>query len=86
VVRGWFPSTRNLLDHPDIAASASEESPTVDPQVDSQSTIPSSSIQLSVAKAHNYQSGFANTVLSDILQSFDHEAIREQSWSNHEEG
>jgi hypothetical protein len=79
-VRGWFPLTRNLLDHPDIAASASKESSTVNPQVDSQSS------QLSVAGTLNYQSGFANTVLLDILQSLDHEAIRDQIRSNQEEG
>jgi hypothetical protein len=79
-VRGWFPLTRNLLDHPDIAASASKESSTDNPQVDSQSS------QLSVAGMLNYQSGFANTVLSDILQSLDREAIRDQIHSNQEEG
>jgi hypothetical protein len=72
-VRGWFPLTRNLLDHPDIAAS--EESSTVNPQIDSQSGILSSSSQLSVAGTLNYQSGFANTVLLDILQCIDREAI-----------
>ncbi len=79
-VSGWFSLTRNLLDHPDIATSASEESSTVDPQVNSQSS------QLSVAITFNYQSGFANTVLSDILQSIDREAIWEQIRSNQVEG
>jgi hypothetical protein len=72
--------TRNLLDHPDIAASASKESSIDNPQVDSQSS------QLSVAGMLNYQRGFANTVLSDILQSLDREAIRDQIRSNQEEG
>jgi hypothetical protein len=46
----------------------------------------SQSSQLSVAGTLNYQSGFANTVLSDILQSLDCEAIRDQIPSNQEEG
>ncbi len=46
----------------------------------------SQSSQLSVAGTLNYQSGFANTVLSDILQSLDREAIRDQIHSNQEEG
>jgi hypothetical protein len=75
-----FSLTRNLLDHPDIAASASKESSIDNPQVDSQSS------QLSVAGMLNYQRGFANTVLSDILQSLDREAIRDQIRSNQEEG
>jgi hypothetical protein len=34
----------------------------------------------------NYQSGFANMALLDILQNIDREAIREQIRSNQEEG
>ncbi len=66
--------TRNLLDHPDNEAR------------DSQSAAASSNNQQSVAATLNYQSGFANTVLSDILQNIDHDAIWERIRSNQEEG
>jgi len=73
-VWGWCPLTRNLLDHPDNEAR------------DSQSAAASSNNQQSVAATLNYQSGFANTVLSDILQNIDHDAIWERIRSNQEEG
>ncbi len=66
-VRGWFPLTRNLLDHPKIAASK-EPSSIADSGNETQST---SNNQHSVAATLNYQSGLANTVISDILQNID---------------
>ncbi len=83
-VRGWLHLTRNLLDHPNITAS--KEPSTLKPQVDSQSIIPSRNSQLSVARTLNYQSGFANTVLLDILQDIEQEAIWEQIQLDQEEG
>jgi hypothetical protein len=83
-VRGWFPLTRNLLDHPEIAASKDPSSQ--DENMESQSTAASSNNQRSLVATLNYQKGFANAVLSDILQNIDREAIREQIRSNQEEG
>jgi hypothetical protein len=84
-VRGWFPLTRNLLDHPEIAMSTEDTAQEV-PLIDSQSTVASSNNQQTFAGTLNYQNGLANTVISDILQNIDREAVREQIRYNQEEG
>ena len=81
-VRGWYPLTRNLLDHPEIAASE-DPSSISDSGNESQST---SDNQHSVAAMLNYQSGLANTVISDILQNIDREAVRQNIRANQDEG
>jgi hypothetical protein len=81
-VRGWYPLTRNLLDHPEIAASE-DPSSISDSGNESQST---SDNQHSVAATLNYQSGLANTVISDILQNIDREAVRQNIRANQDEG
>jgi len=54
------------LDHPEVAATKVQSS---DREArDSQSAAASSNNQQSAAATLNYQSGFANTVLSDILE------------------
>jgi hypothetical protein len=80
-VRNWFPLTRNLLDHPEIVASK-DPSSIADSGNDTQST---SDNQHSVAATLNYQSGLANTVISDILQNIDREAVWQNIRSNQEE-
>jgi hypothetical protein len=81
--RGWYPLTRNLLDHPEIAAT--QEQSTEMNQTDS-STSAISSEQQSVAASLNYSNGLANTVIADILQNVDREAVREQIRANQQEG
>jgi hypothetical protein len=83
-VRGWYPLTRNLLDHPEIAASE-DLSSISDSGNERQST---SDNQHSVAATLNYQSGLANTVISNILQKIDREAVHQTSniRANQEEG
>ena len=84
-VRGWCPFTRNLLDHPEVAATKVQSSDN-EATMDSQSTAASSKNQQSVAAVLNYQSGFVNILLSDILQNINHDAIRERIRSNQEKG
>jgi hypothetical protein len=68
VVRGWYPLTRNLLDHPENEATSAV-----------------SNNQQSVAGSLNYQSGIANTVISDMLQNLDREVVQEQIRMNQDQ-
>ncbi len=81
--RGWYPLTRNLLDHPEIAAT--QEQPTKMNHMDS-STSAISSEQQSVAASLNYSNGLANTVIADILKNADRKAVREKIRANLQEG
>jgi len=76
--RGWLLLTRNLLDHPEIINSAEGEAQEVPSLLDSQSTTEASSNnQLSFAGTLNFNNGFVNTVILDILQNIDQRAVRE---------
>jgi hypothetical protein len=62
--RGWCPLTRNLLDHPEIIATAEHLS--------NESKTASSSRQTSLSVAStliNYNNGLASTIMADILQT-----------------
>jgi hypothetical protein len=87
-VRGWFPLTRNLLDHPEIAATAEDESEAAPSMLGDAPTTTddSSNNQQSFARTLNFCNGYANTVISDILQNIDREAVRGQIRSNQGEG
>jgi len=78
-VRGWNPLTRNLLDHPEIASSNTEQMP--DEESDRQESLP-----VSVAASLNFSNGLAHTCISDIIQNIDLEAVREQIRANQDEG
>jgi hypothetical protein len=78
--RGWYPLTRNLLDHPEIIATA--EALQEDATTAASSTEPPSTIAASL----NYRNGFASTVMADILQNIDREAVRQQIRNNQQEG
>jgi hypothetical protein len=80
--RGWFPLTRNLLDHPEIADTAEGDSEAAPSLLGEDS----SNNQQSFAGTLNFCNGYANTVISDILQNIDREAVREQIRSNQDEG
>jgi hypothetical protein len=70
------------LDHPEIADTAegdSEAAPSLLGEV-------SSNNQQSFAGTRNFCNGYANTVILDILQNIDQEAVREQIRSNQDEG
>jgi hypothetical protein len=85
--RGWYPLTRNLLDHPEIAATAEniDNSTTAMDASDAVDSSQSNS-QPSIATSLNFRHGFANTVMVDILQNIDRDAVREQIRINQQEG
>ena len=74
--RGWNPLTRNLLDHPEIAATEEQESTEEIEQ----------SYGSNVAATLNYSNGLVNTCITDIIQHIDLENVREQIRSSQEEG
>ena len=78
--RGWNPLTRNLLDHPEIMASKESED-------NSSAAVTSEEGGISsVATSLNFCSGLSKTVMIDILQNIDREAIRQQIRNNQTEG
>jgi hypothetical protein len=82
--RGWYPLTRNLLDHPEIEATAENSTTAMDASdaVDSSQ----SNSQPSIATSLNFRHGFANTVMVDILQNIDRDAVHEQIRINQQQG
>lgn len=79
--RGWGPLTRNLLDNSEILATATEE----DLSYMQQGEVGTEGSQ-SLASTLNFSSGISNTIIVDILQNIDREAVREQIRKNQEEG
>ena len=80
--RGWYPLTRNLLDHPEIAATKENGG---EETAESDSNRTGTSIQ-GTASTLNFGNGLANTLLIDILQNIDREAVRQQTRPNQQEG
>ncbi len=76
--RGWGPLTRNLLDHPEIIATAEhlcDEAETASRETSS-----------SLASSLDYNNGLASTVMADILQNIDSKAVCQQIRNNQQEG
>ncbi len=80
--RGWYPLTRNLLDHPEIAATK-ENGGEETAESDSNRTRTSNQ---GTASTLNFGNGLTNTLMIDILQNIDREAVRQQIRSNQQEG
>ena len=78
--RGWYPLTRNLLDHPEIAATKEKEA-----EQTAESTNSGRSNE-ATASTLNFGNGLANTLMIDILQNIDRDAVRQQIRSNQQEG
>jgi hypothetical protein len=80
--RGWNPLTRNLLDHPEIAASKENES---EEEIDSEQRTSGDGTR-SIATSLNFTTGLSNMVMVDILQNIDREAVRKQIRESQTEG
>jgi len=81
--RGWYPLTRNLLDHPEISAATENECKEIE-EMDTGSSRGASN--QSTAATLNFNKGIANTLMVDILQNIDPEAVRQQIRINKQEG
>jgi hypothetical protein len=70
---------QNLLDHPEIIATAENVQEETETVSWSRQTIPS------VASSLNYKNGLASTVMADILQNLDREIVCQQTRNNQQE-
>jgi hypothetical protein len=76
--RGWYPLTRNLLDHPEIASTKQ--------QVAEDNSSSAGQGSLNVAATLNFSNGLGHSCITDIIQNIDLEAVREQIRVNQHEG
>jgi hypothetical protein len=81
--RGWYPLTRNLLDHPESSATKENECEEIE-EMDTGSSCGASN--QSTAATLNFNNGIANTLMVDILQNIDCEAVCQQIRMNQQEG
>jgi hypothetical protein len=72
--------TRNLLDHPEIIATADNLQEETETVFSLRQTIPS------IASSLNYKNGLASTAMTDILQNIDRETVCQQIRNNQQEG
>ncbi len=79
--RGWGPLTGNLLENSEILATATDKDLLLQHQQDTatQNDPPSPASTL------NFSNGLSNTLIVDILQNIDQEAVRDQIQRNQEE-
>ena len=72
--RGWGPLTQNLLDNSEILATATDEDLLLQHQQDTATR----NDPPSLASTLNFSNGLSNTLIVDILQNIDREAVRDQ--------
>jgi len=81
--RRWYPLTRNLLDHPEISATKQNECEEIE-EMDTGTSRGASN--QSTAATLNFNNGIANTLMVDILQNIDREAVHQQIRMNQQKG
>jgi hypothetical protein len=81
-VREWGPLTQNLMENYELLATATDKDLLIQHQQESAAQTDPPSL----ASTLNFSDGLSNTLIVDILQNIEGEAVRDQIQRNQEEG